>query len=289
MRFVEIDGVVHHVDHRPLVGAHQRAGEGPPTLVLIHSLGASLDIWDGVVECLRGRFPILRYDLPGHGCSEVVSGSATAEVAERWGIAELASSARELARAVGCGSVVPVGVSLGGLIAQRWAIDAPASVAALCLAATAARIGEPSLWADRSAQIRAAGLAAASGRIVKRWFGPDYRAANRVAMRGYRRMLERTPEAGYLAAAAAIAGEDLRSRVGSITCDALVLAGGEDAAIPLAATRALAGSLPCGELRVLAGVGHLPCVEAPERFAELLVELLERRAVRAARWGRRAG
>ena len=59
-----------------------RSGQDPtrhPTVILIHGLGGTLNIWDPIVSVLEHRFSVLRYDLRGHGQSDVPAGDWSLE------------------------------------------------------------------------------------------------------------------------------------------------------------------------------------------------------------------
>jgi pimeloyl-ACP methyl ester carboxylesterase len=90
----------------------EHGGEGEPLLVLLHGLGASADVWSGLHELVRARWPgcWLTPDLPGHGRSARLS---------RYTIGHLAAS---VARVVpSADRVVVLGHSLGGAVALALA------------------------------------------------------------------------------------------------------------------------------------------------------------------------
>ena len=86
---------------------------GVPTLVLIHGLGLTSQVWIPLIELLKPSFPILAIDVPGYGDSPRGSGELTIDsVAQR--IAELINDRH-------AGEVVLVGHSMGGFIALNLA------------------------------------------------------------------------------------------------------------------------------------------------------------------------
>jgi pimeloyl-[acyl-carrier protein] methyl ester esterase len=100
----------------------QSSGSGPD-LVLIHGWGLHGGVWDGFVPLLEPYFRILRVDLPGHGSSGW-SGEATLDDMTAAVLAVTPAKAAWL------------GWSLGGLVAMRAALQAPARVRALLLLAS---------------------------------------------------------------------------------------------------------------------------------------------------------
>src|SRR5580765_6443612 len=91
--------------------------EAAPPLVLIHCLGSNVEMWEPQIALLSRHFRLIRYDLRGHGRSEIGSGPATIE---RFGrdLLGLMDFLR-IKNAAICG------LSLGGLIAQWIAIHHP--------------------------------------------------------------------------------------------------------------------------------------------------------------------
>ncbi len=252
--FLDIDGRAVHVAYRP--------GQGRP-VVFANSLGTDLRIWDGVVAGLPARTPVLRMDKRGHGLSE-----GTADTIEAF-----AGDVAAMMDRLGISGAIVCGVSVGGLIAQGLALARPDVVAALLLSTTGLRIGSPQSWQDRMDAVRAGGLDALADRMTERWFSAAFRGAQPTVVAGYRTMLARQSPEGYLAACCALRDADFTDSAAGIEQPALCLAGETDIATPPETLRALAGALPRGRYLELAGVGHLPCIEAPDAVSAALTEL----------------
>jgi 3-oxoadipate enol-lactonase len=260
LRFVRCDSSVHWAVSE-LPAAESAGSDRAAALLLVHALGTSHRIWDGVVEALRWPGPVLRYDLRGHGLSEVGEQPYT--------IASLARDAGLLLDAWGVSSVVVCGLSVGGLIAQELALsDRRVRAAVLC--ATAARIGTAAGWQTRIEQVRAGGVSSLSEVVLGRWFSPAFRAEQPELVRGYRCLLERTPEAGYLAMLGALAEADLSERVRQITVPTLVISGELDEATTPGDGERLASSIPGARFVLLRGASHLLSVEQPLQVASAI-------------------
>src|SRR5690606_13856797 len=78
------------------------------------------------------------------------------------------------------------GVSVGGLIAQGFALRAPERLAALVLCNTAPLMGDAAMWAARIETVRRQGLAGLADMVTERWFSPDFRAARPDDLAGWR-------------------------------------------------------------------------------------------------------
>ncbi|WP_308916621.1 3-oxoadipate enol-lactonase [Jannaschia sp. LMIT008] len=248
----EVRGAVLHV-------RHMAAGRpGAPLLILVHSLGCDARIWDDVAARLRGQADLILYDLRGHGLSE--SGTPPYAMADH--AADLLSLIEAEERPAHV-----CGLSIGGMVAMRAALDQPDRIAGLILCDTAARIGSAARYAARADAIRAGGMAAIADEQMERWFTPRFRAARPEVVRLMRLMLLRQPVDGYLGSVAALRDTDLEGEVGSIAVPTLCLVGAEDASTPPAAVRALTTAIPGAAHAEIPGAGHLPCLEAPERMA----------------------
>jgi 3-oxoadipate enol-lactonase/4-carboxymuconolactone decarboxylase len=212
---------------------------------------------------------VLRYDMRGHGLTDCPAAMAAGST-----IAELAGDAEALLAALKIERVYFCGLSIGGMVGQQLAAQAPERVAALMLCDTASRIGPPSAWQDRIAAVRAGGLAAIADAVLARWFTPRFLAERREDAAGYGNMLTRTPADGYIGCCAAIRDADLRAADAAIRCPTLVIVGDQDAATPPGLARELAAAIAGARLATIADAGHIPTVEQPDRLNQLLAEFL---------------
>lgn len=259
MTFVDAGGITLHVRHDPAAGAE--SDPGAPTLVYLHSLGTELRIWDAVVALLPHR-EHLRVDLRGHGLSEVPPGD--------YSIAAMTRDVGAALDGLGTGPVVVIGVSVGGQIALRTALERPRQVLGVVALDTAGRIRDREHWSERIAAVRAGGLEALADETVARWFVHGHAQRDPVTVAGYRRLLLRTPVDGYLGTCAALRDEDLRPRLDEITQPVLALCGSRDTATPPEVVRALATALPRARFAEIADAAHLPCIDQPQATAALV-------------------
>lgn len=254
--FVRAGGITMHVQVDGPLGA--------PALVLLHSLGTSLHVWDDQAAALAGAFRVVRLDLRGHGLSEVTPGPYTME--------QLADDVLALLDSLGVGQAHVAGLSIGGMVAQAVAHRAPGRVASLILCDTALAIPPAQLWRDRAALVRAEGMIAVADAVMARWVTPGFMGAPGAA--GLRAMLLRTAPEGYAAAAEAIAAADLTERTRALRVPALVLVGDADEATPLASAEALRDALGAS-LVMLPGAAHIPTVEAADAVTDAIRRFLQ--------------
>lgn len=252
------------LDHSGM-GLHWREDGDPhgrPVLFL-NSLGTDLRLWDAVAARVSG-IRIIRMDTRGHGLSAAPDAP--------YSLATLTDDAARLIDHLELTRLTVIGVSLGGMMAQALAAARPDRIERLVLSNTAIRMGTAEIWSQRIADIQAAGIESIAEAILDRWFAPAFRNSSEVGL--WRNMLIRTPAEGYIGCCSALAAADLSSVAPRIACRALVIGGTEDGASPPDIVRALAEAIPGAAYSEMADVGHLPMVEAPDRFATLVNEFI---------------
>jgi 3-oxoadipate enol-lactonase len=243
-----------------------RTGEGSPVL-LLHPLGVDRSFWDGVVPALDG-FEVLTYDFPGHGRTPVP--------AEPYTIEDLADQARRLLVDAGYDRVDVVGVSLGGLVAQRLAADAPELVRRLVVVDAVVVYPQPmrEMWRDRAARAPVEGTEPFLDPTLALWFTADRLAEGGPVVERARRSFLAGDGAGYGLACGALAEADLTGDVDRITAPTLVVCGEDDAPPFVAAARDLGERLPDARVVWLSPARHAGVLEQPEQFRDALLAFL---------------
>lgn len=234
-----------------------------PALVLIHALGTDLSIWAPLVAALP-RHRILRFDLRGHGRSDVPPAP--------YAMGALIRDTERLMEHFGLKEAVALGLSIGGLIAQGLAVKRLDLVRGLILSNTAARIGTAAQWHDRIAAVRAGGLAAMADANMERWFGRAWREAP--AMPRIRALFEASPAEGWCGCAAAIAGTDFYETTATLRLPVLAIAGANDGATPPDLVRETAELVPGHQFRLIRGAGHIAMADRPEDYVQAVAGFL---------------
>jgi 3-oxoadipate enol-lactonase / 4-carboxymuconolactone decarboxylase len=254
--FVEAADLIVHVD---IAG-----NEGAPPLLLLHSLGTTMHVWDRQAAALARHFRVIRPDLRGHGLTSVTPGPYTIEGMARDALAVL--------DALGVGRAHVAGLSIGGLIAQSIAAQAPERVMSLVLCDTAMAIPPAQGWHERAATVREKGIGAIADAVMARWVTPGFMDAP--AAQGLRLMLLRTPAEGYAGAAEAIATADLSAATRGLAVPALILVGDQDQATPLASAEAMHQAIAGSRLQVIPAAAHIPTVEKPDEITAAMLGFL---------------
>ncbi|WP_245923484.1 alpha/beta fold hydrolase [Paractinoplanes atraurantiacus] len=236
---------------------------GDPALLLIAGAASSMDWWEDEF-CRRlaagGRF-VIRYDHrdTGRSTSYPVGAPPYSDV-------DLAHDALGVLDALGVHRAHLVGLSMGGLIAQRLAVERPHRVLSLVLMSSSPGPGDDDLplgdtgdgtqdeeddWSDRRASVRSIVTTA-------RRLGGPFTAEEPQLRRLAERVFDRTQDmaASQTNHYCCAGGPPVRSRLGEITVPTLILHGTLDKFLPGAHARALRAEIPGSRLVWLEGVGH---------------------------------
>jgi pimeloyl-ACP methyl ester carboxylesterase len=261
---------------------YAEAGAGP-VLLLVHGIAGGYENWRDVIDPLSRRYTVVAPDLPGHGASAAGNGD--------YSIGGLAVGLRDLLVALGHERATLVGHSLGGGIAMQLAYQFPELAERLVLVSSGGLGPEVSLIL-RAAALPGSELCIRATAQTANWAGAAVgRGLEKVGLRpttdvaevarGYASLADPDRRAAFLA--------KLRSviNVGGQRIDAsdrmylaagiplLIVWGARDPIIPVShgerAHKAIAGS----RLEIFDGVGHIPQLEAPARFVEVLERFLE--------------
>jgi 3-oxoadipate enol-lactonase len=236
-----------------------------PVVVLSCSLGTDRSMWDPQLPALSERHRVLRWDLRGHGASPVPSGPY--EIADLGGDLIALLDRLEIERATLCG------VSIGGMISMWVAQNAPERVqrAVLCCTTSKFPAETADVYRERAEIVREKGVEEVADGAIDRWFTPGFRASRPDVVGRVRAGLVATSSEGYAGCCEALAAMDLRPGLSSISAPALVIAGGEDPAMPPEHGQLIADEIPGARFTVIPGARHLANIErADEVTAEIL-------------------
>lgn len=263
----------------------QVAGDAArPAVVLLHSIATSGAMWTPQLAVWATQFHLIVPDLPGHGATPAQPGPHSME--------GYADGVANLLDELGIERAAVVGVSLGGMIAQAFALRHPQRLTALVLAQTSARSSPQviELWEQRKRAVREQGMRAQVPGTLQRWFTAGFLHTAPLTAQWVAEMIAATSVAGFAAAGEAIQSLDFLERLSVVTTPTLVVAGVEDTAVPPALAQLICAKLPNARLVQLAGAAHLANIEKPIEFTETIggflgEVLLNQHAVPAARSG----
>lgn len=242
-------------------------GNGAPVLLMMHSIGCDLTLWDPQIAALAEDFRIIRFDARGHGGSDVPKGDYTLGQLARDALAVLDSAAAD--------SVYLCGLSLGGVTAQWLALHAPGRIKGIVIANTAARIGTAEAWQARGDMaIIGQGMRAIAPTAIARFFSERFLAASPEIADIFRQRLLTTAPEGYAGCCAVLRDTDFTGQLGAIALPTIVVGGTLDVPTPLSQAKELAQAIPGARLIALEA-GHLSNIEQPEAFTAAIRQILE--------------
>jgi pimeloyl-ACP methyl ester carboxylesterase len=249
---------------------YERAGSGMP-VIMLHAGVADGRMWEPQVEAFAANFDVVRPDERGFGRSDLP--------AERWSpIADLLSLMDELelkpAHLVGC--------SMGGSLAIDFALDHPERVSKLVLVGAAisgANFGKnyPDLWAGVRAADEAHDLAALNQAEMKLFLAGPRRPVESID-KGLRDLFldmnATSMKNDFDSAPDDKLDPPAAGRLGEISAPALVVIGGEDVPPVMDCTELLMKDLKGARKVVIHDAAHLPNLEHPEEFNQIVLEFL---------------
>ncbi len=238
--------------------------EGRP-VVFANSLGTDLRLWDQVLPLLPQGLKYIRYDKRGHGLTELTPAP--------YGMGTLVRDVERLMDHLAIKDALFVGLSIGGMIAQGLAVKRMDLVRAMVLSNTGAKIGQPAMWDDRIAAVKAGGIEALADSIMERWFSAAFRQT--AEFHAWRNMLVRQPAEGYMGCSAAISGTDFYTPTSGLRLPTLGIAGSDDGSTPPDLVRETVDLIPGSQFHLIRKAGHLPCVEQPEEYAAVLTKFMQ--------------
>jgi len=238
-----------------------------PTVCFTHSLSSDSGMWaEQLPDLLAAGFRVLRLDMRGHGGSDPKAGDYTME--------QLADDVAAALDALGIGKVHYIGLSIGGMIGQAFALKHGSKLKSLMLCDTlpASASGGAALWAERMAAVKKANsLAGLADSTMERWFTDAYKTRHPGRWKQIRDTIAGTTPQGYLGCAAAIQNFDFVPRLPSLKLPTLVVCGSDDQGTPPAGNRRIAELIPGGRYEEIAGARHLPNVERPAEFNRIMM------------------
>lgn len=243
---------------------------GKETIVLINGLADDLLSWGFQIPALvEAGFRVLRFDNRGIGKTDRPVGPYTST--------QMAADAKALVDHLGIAGFHLMGVSMGGMISQEYAIAYPGDLKSVTFACT---YGKPdafshtmfAMWSDIAKKINVPFVM----RDVALWCftGPFFneRPAEAAEFAAAMAGLDQTTEV-YLSQLSVIQTHDATDRVGQIKVPAMVLAGEEDILIPVRLSRDLHALIPDAKWKTVPG-GHACIWEFPEPFNNAFIDFV---------------
>ncbi len=242
-------------------------GEGP-WITLAHSLACDVSMWDKQAALLSQNYRVLRYDARGHGKTTAPAGPYT--------LAQLANDVHGLFQHLGITRSHWVGISMGGMIGQTYALEHPGVFASMVLADTTSRRppNADAMWGERIVLAQTQGMGALVESTLTRWFTPGFLASHPDVVAPVAAGILATPVNGFCGCCAAIAKIDTLDRLHEITCPVLVMVGEHDHGTPPEMARQIHANLPNSHFVLIKDAAHIANIEQSAFFNRTLVDFL---------------
>jgi len=221
-------------------------------------------MWLPIIPDLARSRRVIAADHRGHGASDKPRGQYTVRLfCDDWlGLIEVLAAGRAHL----------LGLSLGGAIAMRLAVQAPHKVRSLILVDTWA-YPHPEFLAmlrQRLEKLDAGDLAGYAEVAIPQVFSERFVRANPQAMADYRARVARATVHSLRSAIGACMSHDMQGTLARIQAPTLVVTGSDDRLTSPLHAEHLARAIPNAALAVIERSGHFPHVEAPGPFLEVV-------------------
>jgi len=224
------------------------------TLVMVHGLGGTTNVWYPQAQVLKRDLRLYAYDFAGAGRSPMRDGISIASH-----VADLAGVVRQVA---GGGRVHLAGHSMGTIICQHFAALHPDLVASLALVGALHCPADPARAGlrERAAKARTEGMRGIADAVSTAGTADDTKVNQPAAVAFVREIVMAQPPEGYARNCEALA-EAAGAELSRIACPVLLLTGDQDRVAPPEVGRVMASAIKAAEFQVLPGCGHWATVE----------------------------
>jgi len=245
-------------------------GAGFP-LVLVHGLNGDSSGWALVRAEFAKHYRTIAPDVRGHG--------ATSKPDIPYSVKQFAEDLFELFQKLSLPQAHLLGLSMGGAIAQQFALDHPDLVRSLILVSTFSFIDPVAerafLRLRRS--LDTAGYPGFFDEVVRIAFTPEYVTANAQAIADLKqKRIQLNSPIAIGRATDALLAFNLKEEISRISLPTLIISGKEDAFTPIHLAEQIYRSIKGSEWKIMEGVGHNLYLERPAEMAKIVLDFLAR-------------
>ncbi len=250
--------------------AYSICGSGD-RVILLHGWACNSSFWHHQISVLAETHQVIAIDFRGHGQSSIPQTGYT--------IARLTADVRELIVQLELSPSIVIGHSMGGMVAQQYAILHPEDVNRLILIATVANdTGKALVSVTIADEAKKTDYRHAFKTHFSHWFTSN---SSPKLMSWVRDQMLQTPEEGVLSLVASYRDLDLRSRLPGINLPTLVIGARGDTSTPSTASEVIARSIPGARCILIDGAGHFVQLERPDEVNNAIREFVSQAPVKS--------
>ena len=240
---------------------YQIQGTGEPLLLIIGLSFSLLDWGTAFPALLAQHYKVILFDNRD-------AGETSQSTHPSYTIAQMAEDAASLLMALGEPRASVFGVSMGGMIAQHFALNYPNQLNKLILGCTAAG-GACSEFGDISGLL--------TGSLLDLLFTPEFIASHQLALTQLLQTTQPLHSQGLALQRQlqAIGTHDTCTALSNMTAPTLVMTGDRDPVMPSQNSAFLATAIPDAKQVTIADASHGFCVSHPETTANALIDFLQ--------------
>ncbi|MFQ5872406.1 MAG: alpha/beta fold hydrolase [Dehalococcoidia bacterium] len=247
---------------------YELTGRGK-TFVLTHGLGGELGNWGHVVPPFAELYQVLTWDVRGFGRSDKPDGEFSPGL--------FAQDLHQLLVKLNIAGVYLLGHSMGGVIAQRFALDYPDQVEALILVATSSEVAPKFMagWQERIRLVQEKGMEGVVP-FSNRGYGPEFATTHPQMVKERSKLLLNNDPKAYVKATGAISDYNYTGELPRLKCPTLILQGDKDVITPPGGSVIMSRNIPGSELKIYKGCGHMVPTEREREFVGDILDFLKR-------------
>ncbi len=249
--------------------SYQMAGGGFP-LVFVHGFPLSGAMWQPQLEGLADKAQIIVPDLRGFGETQTTSGTYSMDM--------LANDIAAFLDAQNINAPILCGLSMGGYVSMAFCKRYARWLSGLVLISTRSGGDSEEGKANRDKMIATTkdkGVKAVAEEMLPRLLAAKSLDEKPELVKTVKGIIEKASVEGVVNALAGMKERsDAAGWLPRLDIPTIVIHGAEDTSIPVAEAEALTGLIPGATLKIIADAGHLPNMEQPEKFNEVISEFV---------------
>jgi (E)-2-((N-methylformamido)methylene)succinate hydrolase len=250
---------------------YEEKGAGEP-LIFIHGVGLDHALWEQQVNSLSEQYRVIVYDMIGHGESSHPPGP--------YSLSQFVEQLTALVDSLNLEKINLVGFSMGGMVAQAFALANPTKVKALTImnaVANRTKIQRQAVL-NRVEEVGRSGSQSTIEPAIERWFTSDYLRDKAEVVNKTRIRLQSNDPDAYLAAYTlfATADQEIWDELDQITVPTLVITGENDVGSTPEMAHQIHQRISGSELLIVPKYRHMLPVERPDIVNEAIHSFIER-------------